>query len=70
MNQDSRCAVAARTCACVGVIAALRDAAGSVWQYGDPENYDLKAALAAHHGVQPANIVVGVTGSCGLASSY
>ena len=27
--------------------------------YGDPENYDLKAALAAHHGCRPENIVVG-----------
>lgn len=27
--------------------------------YGDPENHDLKAALAAHHGCRPENIVVG-----------
>ncbi|NRB05800.1 MAG: aminotransferase class I/II-fold pyridoxal phosphate-dependent enzyme, partial [Rhodobacteraceae bacterium] len=31
----------------------------SVWKYGDPENYDLRRALAAHHGVDMANIVVG-----------
>ena len=27
--------------------------------YGDPEIHDLKAALAAHHGCRPQNIVVG-----------
>ena len=27
--------------------------------YGDPENHDLRQALAAHHGVTPAHIVVG-----------
>ena len=31
----------------------------SVWKYGDPENYDLRRVLAAHHGVDMANIVVG-----------
>lgn len=40
-------------------IAAMRAAASEVWQYGDPENHDLKAALAAHHSVKPENIVVG-----------
>lgn len=40
-------------------IKAMADAAGDVWMYGDPENHDLKAALAAHHGVAPENIVVG-----------
>jgi histidinol-phosphate aminotransferase len=40
-------------------IAALQAAAADVWMYGDPELYDLKAALAAHHGCAPANIVVG-----------
>ena len=34
-------------------------AAAEVWKYGDPENHDLKAALGAHHGVSPDNIVVG-----------
>jgi histidinol-phosphate aminotransferase len=34
-------------------------AATEVWQYADPENHDLKHALAAHHGVKPENIVVG-----------
>jgi histidinol-phosphate aminotransferase len=40
-------------------IAAMRDAAAETWMYGDPENHDLKTALAAHHGCAPANIVVG-----------
>lgn len=40
-------------------IAAMREAAADVWMYGDPENHDMKVALAAHHGVAPANIVVG-----------
>lgn len=38
-------------------LAALSEAGH--WMYGDPENHDLKRALAAHHGVEPANIVVG-----------
>jgi histidinol-phosphate aminotransferase len=40
-------------------VAAMAAAAAEAWQYGDPEMHDLKAALAAHHGVGPANIVVG-----------
>lgn len=42
-----------------GAVAAMRDAVAEVWKYGDPENHDLKAAIAVHHGVQPRNIVVG-----------
>ena len=30
-----------------------------IWNYGDPENHDLRAALAAHHGVSTDNIMVG-----------
>ncbi|MBO9410090.1 MULTISPECIES: pyridoxal phosphate-dependent aminotransferase [unclassified Ruegeria] len=30
-----------------------------IWMYGDPENYDLRNALADHHDVAPENIVVG-----------
>ena len=37
----------------------MADAASDVWKYGDPENHDLKTALAAHHGIAPENIVVG-----------
>ena len=40
-------------------IAAMRNAAAEVWKYGDPENHDIKAALAAHHGVRPQNIAAG-----------
>jgi len=40
-------------------IAAMQHALAGSWAYGDPENHDLKAALAAHHGVEPKNIVVG-----------
>ena len=40
-------------------IAAMQAATGETWMYGDPENHDLKAALAAKHGVAPENIVVG-----------
>ena len=30
-------------------VQAMKEAASEVWKYGDPENHDLKAALAAHH---------------------
>lgn len=40
-------------------IAAMQAAAAGVWQYGDPENFDLKAALAAHHHVPVENIIIG-----------
>lgn len=40
-------------------IAAMQAAAAEVWMYGDPENHDLRAALAAHHGCAPDQIVVG-----------
>lgn len=40
-------------------IAAMAGAAADVWKYGDPENHDLRHALAAHHGVGPENVVVG-----------
>jgi histidinol-phosphate aminotransferase len=41
------------------VIAAMQEAAGDVWKYGDPENYALKQALATHLGVSAENITVG-----------
>ena len=49
-------------------IKAMQDAVAGSWRYGDPENHDLKAALAEHHGVAPENIVVGegVDGLLGL----
>ncbi|MDQ2067573.1 pyridoxal phosphate-dependent aminotransferase [Xinfangfangia sp. CPCC 101601] len=40
-------------------IAAMTEAVAEVWQYGEPENYDLKQALAAFHNCTPAHIVVG-----------
>jgi histidinol-phosphate aminotransferase len=40
-------------------VAAMVAAASEVWRYADPELFELKAALAAHHGVAPANIAVG-----------
>lgn len=40
-------------------IAAMAQAAGEVWQYGDPESHDLRQALAAHHATQPENIMIG-----------
>ena len=48
--------------------AAMQDAAADVWMYGDPESHDLRAALAAHHGVAPENIMVGegIDGLLGL----
>ncbi|MCX7287965.1 MAG: pyridoxal phosphate-dependent aminotransferase [Rhodobacterales bacterium] len=49
-------------------IAAMQAAAADAWMYGDPENHDLKQALAAHHGVSPAHIAVGqgIDGLLGL----
>jgi histidinol-phosphate aminotransferase len=41
------------------VLQAMRDEAGDIWKYNDPENFALKEALAAHLGVSPANICVG-----------
>ena len=40
-------------------LAAMRDAAADAWMYGDPEVHDLRAALAAHHGIDAETIVVG-----------
>jgi histidinol-phosphate aminotransferase len=37
----------------------IAEAAFDAWKYCDPENYDLKQALARHHGVRPENIAVG-----------
>lgn len=41
------------------VIEAMAKAATEVWKYCDPENYDLRHALADHHGVSPDAIMVG-----------
>ncbi len=51
------------------VIAALQAHAQNSWQYGDPETYDLKHAVAHHLGVDAENIVIGegIDGLHGLA---
>jgi histidinol-phosphate aminotransferase len=38
---------------------AMAKIAAEVWKYGDPEAWDLRRAIAAHHGVEPANVMVG-----------
>ena len=40
-------------------LAAMERAAADTWMYGDPENHDLRHALAQHHGIAAENIVVG-----------
>ena len=49
-------------------VAAMTTAAQEAWMYGDPEVHDLRAAIAAHHGVTPAHVVVGegIDGLLGL----
>lgn len=49
-------------------VAAMTAAASEAWMYGEPENFDLKQALARHHGCAPGNIVVGpgIDGLLGL----
>ncbi len=37
----------------------MQAATADIWMYGDPENHDLRHALADHHGIRPDNIVVG-----------
>ncbi|CDZ68236.1 Histidinol-phosphate aminotransferase 1 [Neorhizobium galegae bv. orientalis] len=41
------------------VIEAISAAAASTWKYADPENFELKQALAAHLGCQVNNVAVG-----------
>ncbi len=41
------------------VIAAMAAAARDMWMYGDPDNFELKEALAAHFGIGRRNVVVG-----------
>ncbi len=50
------------------VAAAMARAGADMWKYCDPENHDLKAALAAHLGIPQANVVVGegIDGLLGL----
>jgi len=41
------------------VLAAMREAGDSIWKYNDPENFELREALAAHLGVTSTNIAIG-----------
>jgi histidinol-phosphate aminotransferase len=41
------------------VLDAIRSAASEAWMYGDPENVELRVALADHLSFEPANTVVG-----------
>ncbi|MGX5709665.1 pyridoxal phosphate-dependent aminotransferase [Brucella lupini] len=41
------------------VLDAIRTEASEIWKYGDPENYELRHAIAAHHGVKPQQIMPG-----------
>jgi histidinol-phosphate aminotransferase len=49
-------------------IAAMQEAAADSWKYGDPENHDLKTAIAEQLGVKPENIACGggIDGLLGL----
>ena len=51
-------------------IAAMRAAAEENWMYADPESYELRAEIAAHHGVAIDEIVIGegVDGLLGLTT--
>ncbi|ARQ09450.1 histidinol-phosphate aminotransferase protein [Rhizobium etli] len=41
------------------VLAAMRDEAGNIWKYNDPENFSLREALGIHLGISPTNIAIG-----------
>lgn len=49
-------------------VAAMREASGENWKYSDPENFELRAAIAVHHGIAIENVVVGegIDGLLGL----
>ncbi|MFN3615883.1 MAG: aminotransferase class I/II-fold pyridoxal phosphate-dependent enzyme, partial [Rubrimonas sp.] len=51
-------------------VAAMAAAAAQTWAYGDPEAHELKAAIAARHGLTPAHVVVGegIDGLLGVAA--
>lgn len=50
-------------------IRAMAASAAENWMYSDPENHDLREALARHHGVTADNVVIGegIDGLLGLA---
>lgn len=41
-------------------IKAMEEAAKEQWKYGDPENYDLRTAIAKKHNISIDNVVVGL----------
>ena len=41
------------------MLEAIGRKAGETWMYNDPENYELREALALHHGVSRDNIAIG-----------
>jgi histidinol-phosphate aminotransferase len=49
-------------------VAAMAAAAAEVWMYGDPDQHDLRAAIAAHHRIAPAQVMPGegIDGLLGL----
>ncbi len=49
-------------------LAVMRDAAAENWKYSDPENYELRVAIAAYHGIPIECIVIGegIDGLLGL----
>ena len=40
-------------------IAAMQEAVVETWKYGDPENHDLRVAIAEYHRVEPDNVMIG-----------
>jgi len=50
------------------VITAIEEAITGIWKYPDPENYDLRVAIADFHGVSPDEVTIGegVDGLMGL----
>ena len=57
-------------------IEAMRRAAPEQWMYCDPDQHDLREALASHHGVPPESLVIGegidglFTGPADLSVAY
>lgn len=51
-------------------IAAMQQAVPDTWMYGDPESHDLKAEIAALHGVAVKNVAIGagIDGLLGLST--
>ncbi|MCO5063062.1 MAG: pyridoxal phosphate-dependent aminotransferase [Rhizobiaceae bacterium] len=52
------------------VVASMQSNAGDMWKYCDPDNYELKHALAAHLRLRAENVVVGegIDGLLGVAT--